>query len=451
MSKLKRLALGLGVVLAVLWAGVGPRLADNSSPEESEYQKATLQRLSKIAPSLVKGALRIGLAETDITPPAGHPLAGFGGRFPKASAEIDSPVFARALTLSVAGKQVTILTAELLLINRMMAEAIYQRTGLNRDQLFFTASHTHSGPGGWGDGLVDELILGEFDADYFERLADQLASTVLSSQHSLQSAELAVLQMEMKGSQRNRLDRAQPAANERITALLFRDPDRDPKDPPIAIFTIFGAHPTILGQKTYKLSGDYPAELTSHLKRLSKADMVLFASGSVGDAGPVKPAGKDPFERARAYGRGLAEQLALNLPQAEYRPQITLGSLHLPVDMPPIRYPISRDWTLGPWVSGLFGDNQSWLKGLRIGPLLLFGFPGDYAGHLATELSGQIQPAFLTATTSFNGNFNGYLISRNWFNTIDSYESREMNFFGPWGGEYLNDLALKMSEHLGAQ
>ena len=450
MSKLKRFTLWFGVLITVLWVGVGPRFAENSSPDGSDYQTATLQRLSKVKPILVDGPLQIGMAEVDITPPIGHPLAGFGGRRPKASSGIDKPVFARALTLSVAGQIVTILTADLLLIDRMMAETIYERTGLNRNQLFFTSSHTHSGPGGWGEGLVETLIIGEFDADYFDQLADQLTVVVQRSQQNLQPAELAVLQSEVTGRQRNRLDREQPT-NNRMTSLLLRDAGSMASAPPQAILTIFGAHPTILGAKTHKISGDYPSSFTSHLKQLSGANMVLFASGSVGDATPVRPDGKDPFERAEKYGRAVAEELVKNIPQAEYQQQITLGSLHLPVDMPPIRYPISRDWTLGPLVSGLFGDNKSWLKGLRIGPLLLFGFPGDYAGHLATQLSEAIQAPLITATTSFNGNFNGYLVSRHWFNTLERYETREMNFFGPWGGEYLNDLALKMVGQLESQ
>ena len=451
MSGTKGFALYFSIIVAFLWVGVGPRPADNSSPDGSDYQASTLQRLSTMQPTLANGPLRIGLAESDITPPIGLPLAGFSARYPKASDGVDTPLFARALTLSVADRRVTILTVEILLLDRKMTEAIYQRTGLTGEQLFFTASHTHNSSGGWGEGLIEELTLGAFDAGYFNRLANQLAATVQRSRQTLQPAELAVLQREMPGSQHNRLDRAQPT-NDRMTALLLRAVGSEVAEPPMAILTFFGAHPTILGAKTHKISGDYPGYLVSHLKALSGAGMVLFAAGSVGDATPVRPDGKDYFERAEKYGRGLAEQLAMSILQAEYRQQVTLGSLHLPVDMPPIRYPISRDWTLGPLVSGLFGDNKSWLKGLRIGPLLLFGFPGDYAGHLATQLSEavrqQTQLPVITATTSFNGDFKGYLVSRHWFETLDTYETRDVNFFGPWGGEYLNDLALKMAKRL---
>jgi hypothetical protein len=448
---MRRVTLWFSLMVTVVWIGVGPRPADNSAPVGSDYQTATLQRLSAIPSSLVKGALLMGVAETDITPSIGHPLAGYGGRQPKASNAIDQPVFARALTLSVAGRQVTILTADILLINEKMAEAILQRTGLQRDQLYFTASHTHSGPGGWGDSLLEGLIIGEFDADYFDRLATQFTETIQRSQQDLKPSELAVVQVDMRASQRNRLDANEPT-NDHMTALMFRDVGSRPEAFPRVIFTIFGAHPTILSLKTHKISGDYPAHLTTHLKEWLLADMVLFASGSVGDAKAVKPEGGSSFEKAAKYGRGLAEKLVMQLPYAEYQQQVTLGSLHLSVDMPSIRFPISEEWTLGPVVSALFGDDQSSLQALRIGPLLLFGFPGDYSGHLAISLFKSIQQrtkqSHLLATTSFNGNFDGYFVSHQWFESVDRAETRSMNFFGPWGGEYLNSLAVEMVDRL---
>ena len=46
----------------------------------------------------MKTMLRVGTAEVDITPPVGHPLAGFH-RKEFGYREIDSRCFARALTL----------------------------------------------------------------------------------------------------------------------------------------------------------------------------------------------------------------------------------------------------------------------------------------------------------------------------------------------------------------
>ncbi len=448
---MRRLALWSSLFMALVWIGVGPRPADNAPYDGRDFQASTQQRLIDKAPALVEGDLKIGVAETDITPSIGHPLAGYGGRHPKASTAIDHPVYVRALTLSVDGQQVTILTADLLLINQKMAEAIYQRSGLKRAQLYITASHTHSGPGGWGERFIEELIFGEFDADYFEQLVDQFTATIQQSQQNLEPAELAVLQLEVAGSQLNRFADELPT-HDPITALLFRAIDSQVDAPPEVIFTIFGAHPTILSVKTHTLSGDYPAQLNRRLKRLTGANMALFAAGSVGDAKPVKPPGETAIERAAKYGNQLAEQLASKIPTAVYQQQIALGTIDLIVDMPPIRYPISEAWTLGPLISGLFGDDESRLQGLRIGPLLLLGFPGDYAGHLATELfvaiKRQTQSPLLIATTSFNGNFDGYFVSHQVYESFDRAETRGLNFFGPWGGEYLNSIALEISKRL---
>lgn len=451
MSRARKAGLWLGIVIAALWAGVGPHPADNSPPSENDYHRTTLQRLTAMPMTAASGLLQIGLAEQDITPAIGHPLAGYGARNPKAAQGIDTPLFARALTLSVADKSVTILTADILLINKKMAEAIYSRSGLSRDQLYITATHTHSGPGGWGDGLLEALILGAYDAAYFDKLAQRLTETVLHSRTELRPAEFAQVQAVVPASQKNRLDSEQPT-NDVLSALLFRTPGSGAGQPPLAILTTFGAHPTILNSRTHKLSGDYPAYMMARLKQQTGAGMVLFASGSVGDASPVKPSAEDRIEQARLYGETLADHLARHLKTARFQQQITLASLHLPVEMPKIRFPLGRDWTLGPMVTRLLGDEQGWLSGLRIGSVLLFGFPGDYAGHLAMRLADQVQRLTAkpvdTVTTSFNGDFKGYLVSRHWFETLDTYETRDMNYFGPWGGEYLNEMALAMAERL---
>src|SRR5262249_7966538 len=97
------------------------------------------------------------------------------------------------------------------------------------------------------------------------------------------------------------------------------------------------------------------------------------------------------------------------------------------------------------WISG----TQTHVSVLRIGPAVLVGLPGDYAGHLADPLARWSRSRGLTlVATSFNGDYKGYFVSQPVFMNHDRYETRWMNFFGPWAGEYLGDLARRAIERL---
>jgi hypothetical protein len=448
-DRLKRFALTFLLILLVVWAAFGPRPVDNGNYLTTDYYLAARQALLDAPLLRARGALRIGSAQRDISPPPGHPLAGFGARKPKASTGVDAPCFARALTLGVGNQQVTVLTADLLLINQQLLDAVYQRTGLQPAQLYVTASHTHSGPGGYGDTLLESLVMGSFDADYFDVLAGQLAEVVLASRQSMQAAEYALLTQDLSGWQRNRLESGAPS-HDRFSLMMFRSTE---DHQPLALLAVFGAHATVQGANTHRLGPDYPGYVVARLQQLIGAKTVLFAAGAVGDAGPRPPKGKDDFEKARLYGTGLVDATFEQIPPIRWYQELTLASMSVPLTLASPRVLVNADWGLGPMLTQLLGGRDTRLSGLRLGDTYLMGFPGDYAGHLArrleTALLVQAGPEARLIATSFNGGYKGYFVSHEWFLRVAGYETRRMNFFGPWSGDYLNDIALGMAARLG--
>jgi hypothetical protein len=76
---------------------------------------------------------------------------------------------------------------------------------------------------------------------------------------------------------------------------------------------------------------------------------------------------------------------------------------------------------------------------------MLLGMPGDSAGLLAEQLAARAADhPWQVVVTSFNGDYIGYVMSREIFDEHWTYETRIMNFFGPEVGPYLNDLAWRM-------
>ena len=441
----RRLALAFASLLLL----VGPWPVDDSSFEGGEYQRRTLDRLDAAPRAAPAGPIRVGLAEVDLTPGSPRPLAGFIGQIRTPFVGVDTPCFARALTVESGRGALTILTADLLLINAKLARAVVDRAGLRADQVYFTASHTHGGPGGWGDHPLEMLVAGAYDPAYFETLADQLAGVVRRSRARLEPAELGFVQVQARARQRNRVDPSS-TTHDALSALVFRPLGAPTVSSPLAILVVFGAHATVSHPIPPRVGADYPSALAAELKRRTGARSVLFASGAVGDASPSRPKAASQLKSAEALGEALAGDLMAALPSARFARDVEVESLRLDVDLPPVRLPFfASKLRFSPLATWWIADRWTHLHAIRLGPAALVGFPGDYSGHLADRLVDSTRTLGLsTVATSFDGDFRGYLVSEPVFRRKPCYETRLMNFYGPWTGEYLNDLARRMVERV---
>ena len=75
--------------------------------------------------------------------------------------------------------------------------------------------------------------------------------------------------------------------------------------------------------------------------------------------------------------------------------------------------------------------DRTTLQGLRIGSWVWLSTPCDFSGELALELKARAWASGTKcAVTSFNGDYVGYVIPTR-YQTMDSYESRTMCFYGP--------------------
>ncbi len=215
------------------------------------------------------------------------------------------------------------------------------RTGLPRDQVYFTATHTHGGPGGWGIHPLERLVAGTYRPEVFDLLAERLAEVVLESRARLRPAELAFIRTEVPGMQRNRILEGEPT-NDILSAWIVRAADSArPGSTPAGLATLvsFGAHATIGHPIPPRLGGDYPAALAVALPKLVDAGVVLFAAGTVGDASPVRLPASNQQQSVEAYAAVLAARLAALFPAARFESSIHLVNRHQAVFLPPASVP----------------------------------------------------------------------------------------------------------------
>jgi hypothetical protein len=437
-------------LLLVAWGVcVGPWPAYSGGYEGTGYAEATFERLDGLDLRAAAGPLRAGAAKVDVTPAVGAPLAGYGGRKPKASAGVRDRVFARAVTFSSGDATVTVVGGDLLLVMPQLREAVLAQLDRPPDELYFTASHTHSGPGGYSSRWVDELVLGECDPAVADRLADGLAEAVRQSRNDLRPATVQFARAAADGEAagryvRNRLDKSPGYAA--AAALVARDAEGRT----IGGVVVFSAHATCLGDENRQVSGDYPGRVARRLEA-ETGGVVLFAAGAVGSMGPAARSPRGPERLSETADDALAMLRPLVLggeAGAGIRIQrhppakaMTVCSRRLAVDLPPQQYRISARWRLSPVAAGYLHGRRTFLHVLRIGPAVLLGMPCDYSGELARRLD-DAETALTPVVTSFNGDYIGYLLPRERYGE-DHYESRDMNLFGPACGEYFHALSLR--------
>jgi len=448
----KRFWLWVSVILLLLVVAlVGPWPVDGRPYIDTGYAKRTFAQLSILEPAIEgRGTLQAGLAVIDITPPMGVALAGYSARNPKANQGVRDRVYVKALSLKADGAVVTILSADYLLPIEQLISAVLARTGVERAGIYFAATHTHSGPGGFGENLLSEYALGDFDPEQFERMVSSFSRAVLESRASMQAVRLSYRQQQLDEAVsatllRHAIDKSIPI---RATLNLLQIYPLEGRTPLLSMVS-FPAHPTLLGKRNYRVSGDYPAVVQRELQQMLGGE-VLFTVGAVGG---MKANSRESGREARVvdvgkrvaahYGQLAAgEGHRFNLVATE----LPIASYLLPIELSSPNLQLSDGWRLSPLIMKLIHNEQSYLHLLRIGDLYLAGYPADFSIDLADYLREQLLSRGVALwPTSFNGDYIGYLMPQAQY-SISHYETRRASLYGPWGGEYFVDLTLRLVE-----
>lgn len=436
----KVLRISLKVLLLVAALGliiVGPWPSDNTPWQQTTYAAATLARLKTVQPLSGKGAIEAGFAQAEITPAVGQPLMGYTDRKPLDNEGTLSPCYAKAITIKSGKVAVTVLSADVLLVLENLAAEVLRRTGLTPQEIYFSASHTHSGPGGWIDNPLLEFFYGEYRQEYFDHLAAQMSRAVLESRANLQPVNLSLAQVDAPEWLENRIYSDRECLPT-LSALILsaRGTNR-----PLAIITSYAAHATVVRAETRQATADYPGYLCDNLARATGAGMVMFLAGAMGDARP-RASGAEGAER---MGAALAAKL---LPQMNAPRKIAANSLsavNLPVDVPAARFALGARWQYLPLFSPHLLGRTSHISLLRAGDLILCGWPADVAGEVVEPLQKWAEKErLILRITSFNGGWRGYFTTSETYFNRDNYATRMMGFMGPWAGDYFGALTKEL-------
>jgi hypothetical protein len=434
----KRLLYGFGIVLMLILVLV--RSVDNEHFEQKDYYQNTLEEIKGLTYSNTgSGSVQAGWSKKSIVPE--QPVRLTGLRFESYSTLMDS-VYVRSFVFQNTDNLVILLSYDLWLIHpdfgAEIKKAIQDRypavTGV-----FLSATHTHSGPGGWGSGLLGKLIMGGSNRELKEFIIEQSLRSVEGALIDVGSAKGAFQKQLTSGMVKNRLDPEQGDTDQWIRGISFEKGERS------AVLAAYSAHPVYLSKKANALSADYPGRFINFLE--DSVEMGMFVAGTMGSHSPIRNEERSE-EAMNEYGRKLALEFLNEMKNSDTIKHLQF--FELPVFLPSPQFRISNHLILSPWVFNSIMIQQSpSISILQLGNTIILGLPVELSGEFHRELDQTAQEKGLNLIiTTFNGGYLGYAPRTRYYYSLDRPETRSLNWYGPYTGSYFATLIQHILEKI---
>jgi hypothetical protein len=283
---------------------------------EAQQSAARMQPADKRS----SGTLRAGAAKVDITPApdAALPMSGYGGRTEGFKA-IHDDLSVRAIVVDDGGSQAALIGCEVIGVSHALWEKMMERVSrearIPRDNILLAATHTHAAP---AIGTYNEPAAGDLErrrAEYVQRFEDAVLTAVRSAQATLQPAKVGF------GIGKAHVSTNRRARNGEGGWMLGNNPDgvsdktvavikfETLAGDPLAIFSNYGVHGTVLGPGNLQISSDLPGATARFVEQHYGGKVVApWTSGAAGDQDPIYRIGTD-FRNVLALGQILGEEV----------------------------------------------------------------------------------------------------------------------------------------------
>jgi len=254
---------------------------------------------------------RAGAAKTDLEPPFGLPMAGYGTeRYSKA---VLDPIEARVLALSDGSRKIAFVTLDLCYTFELqIMEEIRARVRGTVDEVVLHASHTHSGPtysaapeaARHAASRVAEAIERAAQSMVPARIGNGWGQVYLGFNRRYLRPDGSLMMFWRNESKVSTTFPVDP------TVGVIRVDRAD--GTPLAVLAHYACHPVVLGPDNLDYSADYPSEMRRYVEReIGHGVMAFFLQGAPGDINPYQdktPLVEDAVNVMKQTGRALGAE-----------------------------------------------------------------------------------------------------------------------------------------------
>lgn len=270
----------------------------------------------------------MGVGCSDITPPPGVELGGYGIYRNRRNRGVHDRLYSRTLMLSDGETDVAIIVNDLLGVSAetlgRVRSAVGNELGLKEENVIVTATHTHSAP-----NTVPLLGWGEPDQDYLGSLPQKILRGAREARENMEKVRMGFARARVGRVSYNRVVAGGPVDGE-VRVLCFMG------ESPVATLFNYSCHAVTIDVRTpdgFLVSADWPGYAIRFVEgRLG--GRCLFLQGTCGDIDPRVAwhmRGVDAAEEVGIeVGRAVLEALRDVIPQ----PVQDFGVMRRVVDLP---------------------------------------------------------------------------------------------------------------------
>ena len=387
-----------------------------------------------------KQKVKVGWGKYNITPAFNMPMAGYKPRNHFES--VHDSLYTRIIAIDN-GTPVFIISADLLLFPPSVKEKIETQLSekLPNSFLYFSATHTHNGLGGWDSSIAGQLIAGNYSEAWVNQISEGITNTLLKIKKEMAYGSISYYETDATGYAANRLagDTGKVDSKLRGFKLLREDSTK-------AILVSFSAHATSISKKINSLSGDYPSALEAELEK-NGYDFALFAAGMVGSH-RLNGFTEENFELTEKAGKTLATKILKESVNSKESDSISITTAHIPIQYGSSQLRIEKNWRLRDWAfRSLLRPLQGEITFLEIGGIILLGTSCDFSGEVYVDAGLEklaLSKGKQLIITSFNGNYTGYITLDDHYDHYKKEEVMAMNWVGPNFGKYYEEIIKRI-------
>ena len=414
--------------------------------------------------------LNAGVARTEITPPLGVQLGGYGPFLERVSTGVHDPLWCRALVLDNGGEPLAIVGCDLVGVHQELTDnvraLVREKLGIAPERVMLTCTHTHSGPNSLpGPSTMGLVSLGKPDGAYLASLTGHIVETIAAAAADRRPARLAVGRTVLEGIGRNRVQSdGTGLIDPELTVLRVADEGSRLR----AVLFHYGTHPVVIGKPNRLFSGDWAGDAERRFEEDPTGPTIAsLLNGTLGDINPIVALSDPPdWDAVASIGARMHAAVERLLPSLQDEQTVPLAaqvaSVRLPLDAPD-RAVIARvldgyDHTPRegdqPYnVTGIpserleraWAERMQWwmtrpaperdylpieLQAVRVGPLALLGVPAEVLTAIGFAIKQQ-SPFRMTAVVSCANGFVGYIPRQQDYEDPTSYAAiRAPKHFG---------------------
>lgn len=255
--------------------------------------------------------MKAALYESDITPPLGCYMTGYGTD--RRAKEVYDKLFSKALVIEQGGKYAVVISVDICEYPPEMPEIVTKRieeyTGITPDCVCIHSTHTHRGAPVTDNPNINCFADGPYRDVFFRLVAD---SAILAF-NRLEEAALSFASVEVPGIAHNRCSVLKDGTlktfetNPDLIERPITEPDHEvpvlfveQNGKKIGALYSFGCHQDTFGRKPVDgYTGDYSSFVSEHLKDSFGRNFIsIYLAAPSGDINTFNPWGKTDAERS---------------------------------------------------------------------------------------------------------------------------------------------------------